>query len=102
MVNVSQSKVASAAAPFKGPDARLGKGAGLLVVDVQERLAPAIAQAPLVVPRIIALIEKARAAGLPILATEQYSRGLGPTVAPLRGLLAGAEVVEKIHFAAAR
>jgi nicotinamidase-related amidase len=102
MVNVSQSKMVSVAAPFKGPGVRLGKGAGLLVVDVQERLAPAIALAPVVVPRIIALIEKARDAGLPILATEQYSRGLGPTVAPLRGLLAGGEVVEKIHFAAAR
>jgi nicotinamidase-related amidase len=102
MVNVSQSKVVPASTPFKGPDVRLGKGAALLVVDVQERLAPAIAQAPRVVPRIIALIEKARAAGLPILATEQYSRGLGPTVAALRGLLVNGEVVEKIHFAAAR
>jgi nicotinamidase-related amidase len=106
MVNVSQSKMVPAPTAFKGPGddpgENLGAGATLLVVDVQERLAPAIAQAPEVVPRIIALIEKARGAGLPILATEQYSRGLGPTVAPLRGLLAHGEVVEKIHFAASR
>mgnify|MGYP003700590583 FL=1 len=98
MVNVSQTEMVPKAAPFKDP----GKGTALLVVDVQERLAPAIPQAPQVVRRIIALIEKARDAGLPILATEQYSRGLGPTVAPLRGLLAEGEAVEKIHFAAAR
>lgn len=102
MVNVSQSQMVPEATVFKGPGAPLGRDTALLVVDVQERLAPAIDRAPQVVPRIIALIEKARQAGLPILATEQYSQGLGPTVAPLRGLFAHGEVVEKIHFAAPR
>lgn len=78
------------------------KGDLLLIVDVQERLAPAIATAPQAVPRIAALIGKAREAGLPILASEQYSRGLGATVPALRRLLADGEVVEKIHFAAPR
>lgn len=94
--------MAPAAGAFKDPGSFPGRDTALLVVDVQERLAPAIAEAPRVVPRIIALIEKARQAGLPILVTEQYSQGLGPTIAPLRGLLAATEVVEKIHFAAAR
>ena len=106
MVNVSQiSKVPEADAlkrAGKSPGGLPGRDTALLVVDVQERLAPAIARAPQVIPRIIALIEKARQAGLPILATEQYSQGLGPTVAPLRDMLAADEVVEKIHFAAAR
>jgi nicotinamidase-related amidase len=82
--------------------ARAFKGDLLLIVDVQERLAPAIPAAPRVVQRIAALIEKARETGLPILASEQYSRGLGATVPALRQLLADAEVVEKIHFAAPR
>ncbi|GAB4373714.1 MAG: hydrolase [Kiloniellaceae bacterium] len=78
------------------------KGSGLIVVDVQERLAPAIAGAPAMVTRIAALIEKAKESGIPILATEQYSRGLGPTVLALRARLPAADVVEKIHFAASR
>ncbi len=78
------------------------KGAGLLLVDIQERLAPAIAETPRILPRIAELIQNARVSGLPILATEQYSRGLGPTLPELRGLLRPEEVVEKIHFAAPR
>lgn len=75
---------------------------GLLVVDVQQRLAPAIPAASEVVPRIAALIEKANELGLPILASEQYSRGLGATVPALRRLLPGAAVIEKVHFAGPR
>ena len=76
--------------------------AALLVIDVQQRLAPAIPAAPAVVARIAALIDKAREIRLPILATEQYSRGLGPTLPELRRRLATGEVIEKIHFAAPR
>lgn len=85
------------------PNVREGvEGSGLVVIDVQERLAPAIAAAPQVAARIAALIEKAKESGIPILATEQYSRGLGATVPTLRGLLSAEDVIEKIHFAASR
>jgi nicotinamidase-related amidase len=77
-------------------------GACLLIVDVQERLAPAIPNAPRIIPLIVGLIEAAAGAGMPILATEQYSRGLGPTVPALREYLAADSVIEKIHFAAPR
>ncbi|MGD1878528.1 MAG: isochorismatase family protein [Kiloniellaceae bacterium] len=72
------------------------------MVDIQERLAPAIPEAPGVVARISALIDAARESRLPILASEQYSQGLGPTVAALRDKLAPDEIIEKIHFAAPR
>jgi len=75
---------------------------GLLLVDLQERLAPAIAESPEVVARCLRLLEGFRAAGRPVLATEQYSKGLGPTVAALRGHLAPEEVVEKTAFGAPR
>lgn len=78
------------------------KSAGLLIVDVQTRLAPAIPDAPRIIPLISRLIEAAAAAALPILATEQYSQGLGPTVPALRASLAPEMVIEKIHFAAPR
>ena len=73
----------------------------LLVVDVQERLAPAISESERVIDRISVLLKAARELDVPVLATEQYSKGLGSTVAPLAALLPLDGVVEKIHFNAA-
>jgi nicotinamidase-related amidase len=73
----------------------------LLVVDVQERLAPAIAGSEKLVDRISTLLKAAAELDVPVLATEQYSKGLGHTIEPLAGLLQHGAVVEKIHFNAA-
>lgn len=76
----------------------------LVVVDVQERLVPALpAEAMAAVDRALAvLLEAARLLGVPVLATEQYPRGLGPTVGPLRERLEGLGVrpIEKATFSA--
>jgi nicotinamidase-related amidase len=56
---------------------------GLLVIDVQEKLMAKIPAADDVVRNIAFLIDGARLAGLPVLATEQYPKGLGPTVPEL-------------------
>jgi nicotinamidase-related amidase len=56
---------------------------GLLVIDVQEKLLGAIADGDRVVWNIRRLIDAAKALGLPIAATEQYPKGLGPTVGVL-------------------
>lgn len=72
--------------------------AALLVVDVQERLMPVIDGAERVILNIRRLIQGASILGLPILATEQYPRGLGPTVQLLRELLPPDRTREKITF----
>src|SRR5262249_5586547 len=56
---------------------------GLLVIDVQEKLLPKIFNAEGLVRNIAFLIDGARLLGVPVQATEQYPRGLGPTVPPL-------------------
>jgi nicotinamidase-related amidase len=56
----------------------------LLVIDVQEKLAPRIHNVEEVVQNIAFLIDGAGLLGLPVLATEQYPKGLGPTVDLLR------------------
>ena len=61
----------------------------LLVVDVQERLIGAIADHRRVVFNVRRLIDGAKILGLPVMATEQYPKGLGPTVAELAGRLPG-------------
>ena len=55
----------------------------LLVIDVQERLIPAIADAGRVVWNVRRLIDAAKIFGLPVAGTEQYPKGLGATTAEL-------------------
>jgi nicotinamidase-related amidase len=73
----------------------------LLVVDVQERLLPVMAEPDGVVARGRLLIEAARRLDVPIVASEQYPKGLGATVAALRTLLPNGAVQEKIEFSCA-
>jgi nicotinamidase-related amidase len=55
----------------------------LLVVDVQEKLVPRIVDAAAMVRNIAFLIDAFRLLKMPVLATEQYPKGLGPTVPDL-------------------
>ncbi|NOJ81864.1 isochorismatase family protein [Myxococcus xanthus] len=78
--------------------------AALLVVDIQERLCAAMDRDALdrMLSRTTAAIEGARALGLPILLTEQYPQGLGPTYSLLRmRALKDVKAVEKLEFSAA-
>jgi len=54
--------------------------AALLVVDVQEKLLPHIHDARPLVQQIGRIIAGAKALGVPVVVTEQYRKGLGPTV----------------------
>lgn len=75
--------------------------AALLVIDVQERFAGSIAGWDALVSRVSALCEGCRALGIPVAATEQYVRGLGRTVTPVRDALgSGAPCIEKMRFSA--
>jgi len=73
----------------------------LVVVDIQGRLLPAIANHEQVVANTTRLIEGAKLLDVPCLLTEQYPRGLGPSVASLRGPLAGLVAIEKLSFSCA-
>ena len=73
--------------------------AAVLVVDVQSRLAPAMPAEALarVVKYARALVGMATELGLPVLATEQYPKGLGETVPEIREVLPSPPLV-KMHF----
>jgi nicotinamidase-related amidase len=75
------------------------KNAVVVVVDVQERLLPAMPPERLqqLFKYTKAMILAAREMGVPVLATEQYPKGLGPTAPQLRELLPAAPLV-KTHF----
>lgn len=74
----------------------------LVVVDVQERLAPAIAHSSAVQETIKKLLRAAGELSVPCVFTEQYPKGLGPTLEPVRQSATDASVVSKMTFSAAR
>src|ERR1700730_5601106 len=57
--------------------------AALLVIDVQEKLMAKIPGAATLVRNIAFLIDGVRLLDVPVSATEQYPKGLGPTVPEL-------------------
>lgn len=73
----------------------------LVVIDEQERLVPAIHEHERVVRNTTILMDAAAALDVPVLVSEQYPRGLGPTVTVVRQRVDAAAVVEKIHFSCA-
>lgn len=56
---------------------------GLLVIDVQDKLLAKIPAADALVRNVAFLVDGAKLLGIPIQATEQYPKGLGPTVSEL-------------------
>ncbi|HOE97708.1 MAG TPA: hydrolase [Candidatus Sumerlaeota bacterium] len=71
----------------------------LMVIDLQERLLPAIHDHQAVRDRSVFLIRAARILGLPIVWTEQYRKGLGPTVPPVAEAIGdAARPMEKMAF----
>ena len=74
--------------------------AGLVVVDVQERLLPAIFERERVLQNCVRLIQGAAVLQLPIFATEQYRLGLGPSVPEVAAAIPGFAPLEKLAFSA--
>ncbi|NUP12730.1 MAG: isochorismatase family protein [Polyangiaceae bacterium] len=77
----------------------------VVVVDVQEKLAAAMppTQMEALMRAAKILVEASQALEIPVIATEQYPQGLGPTVPALREQLASrtATVLPKTEFSAA-
>lgn len=77
---------------FRSPHLLNRSSSALLVVDVQEKLLPAIDAGDRVVDRSNLLLDAAEILNIPVFVSEQYPQGLGKTVADLR--IAHAKVVE--------
>lgn len=80
--------------------------AALLVIDIQDRLLPSMPESTAtdMLRNARILIEAASQLGVPIVATQQYPRGLGPTTRPIEEALAEARLVhrfDKLEFSAA-
>jgi nicotinamidase-related amidase len=71
---------------------------GLLIIDVQEKLAAAMKYKEQVVQNCLHLLEAARLFQIPILLTEQYPKGLGTTLPEIQEVLAEYSPVPKTSF----
>ena len=70
------------------------------MVDMQERLLPAIHDFERVIQKCALLLNVAEELDLPLIVTEQYPKGLGPTIAELESK--NASVFEKLSFSGFR
>jgi nicotinamidase-related amidase len=72
--------------------------AQLLVIDIQERLLPAIAEHASLIAQAERMIRAATMLELPITISEQYPRGLGATAPPLLAAAQNAGRLQKTTF----
>lgn len=72
----------------------------LVLIDIQEKLLPVIADKEAFIQKLVILIQGARIIGLPIFWLEQYPKGLGPTVLKIADLLEGLTPIPKTSFSA--
>lgn len=73
----------------------------LLIVDVQEKLCPVMDDPRTVIHNCGRLMKGAARLGVPVTVSEQYPKGLGPTIVDLRELTAPENFMEKTTFSCA-
>ncbi len=69
-----------------------------LIIDVQERLFPYIFENQKLVKNLSILMEGLKVIGVPVHVTEQYVKGLGPTIEPISLLTGSNPKFEKMAF----
>jgi nicotinamidase-related amidase len=69
-----------------------------LVIDIQERLVPVMEENEQFVENCSKLIQGLQILGLPILVTQQYTKGLGETIDEIKSLIPDFQYIEKKDF----
>jgi nicotinamidase-related amidase len=69
-----------------------------LVIDIQERLVPVMEDGEQFVENCSKLIHGLQILGLPILVTQQYTKGLGETIVEIKSVLKDFQFIEKKDF----
>lgn len=72
----------------------------LLVIDIQERLFNVMEEnlKPTLIKNNAILIKTAKTFSMPIVVSEQYPKGLGPTIPEMKEILCETPLIEKTHF----
>ena len=70
----------------------------LVAIDFQERLFPVMHDKENLLRQVVKLIQGVKVLEIPVILTEQYPRGLGPTLPEIAGLLPDVKPIEKNCF----
>lgn len=73
-----------------------------LVIDIQEKLFPVIAEKEMLVNNAVKLISGLSALKVPVVVTEQYTKGLGHTIEAIKVALPQYAPIEKLSFSAVK
>ncbi len=69
-----------------------------LIIDIQERLFPHMHEHEALARNNSILVEGLKVLGVPVLVTQQYTKGLGPTIPGMQALIDDFPVIEKTAF----
>jgi nicotinamidase-related amidase len=73
----------------------------VVMIDFQERLMPAMKDYKDLEESVVKLVRGIRVLDVPVIVTQQYTKGLGPTVQPIASALGDFSPIEKTDFSAA-
>jgi len=82
------------------PDTLTTENAVLVLIDYQAKLVPAMHDRERLITNVLKLVRGAAAFELPVIVTEQYPQGLGPTLPEVIELLPGVTPIAKTCFSA--
>lgn len=80
------------------PKALMNDNTVVVAIDFQERLFAVMHEKEKLLKNVLKLIKGAQALKVPIVITEQYPKGLGPTLPEIKELLPDAHPIEKTCF----
>jgi nicotinamidase-related amidase len=69
-----------------------------LVIDFQEKLVPHMYESQQIITSTGILLQGLKILEIPVIATQQYTKGLGSTVKSLSQYLSGIPIIEKLSF----
>lgn len=69
-----------------------------LVIDIQERLVPVMEESETLIENCQKLIRGLQILGLPLLITQQYTKGLGETIDEIKSVISDFQFIEKKDF----
>lgn len=72
----------------------------LLIIDIQDKLLAVMKYKDKVVKNTNVLVEMSKTLEIPIVVTEQYPKGLGPTIKEIKEQIGDSPVFEKNYFSA--
>jgi len=84
--------------PVKNQELLSKEGTALVIIDIQEKLFPHMAEKDRIAQNVAKLVKFAEIMKIPVVLTEQYPKGLGCTIPEVKRLVPNIHPIEKVDF----